>query len=92
MTYMFNLADATPRNQRVTLQASVASPGKTIVLRGGLAMVVEPNGFIRDLRAGESADSPWCWGSIGDGIIVYESDGGPGITPAIVMFKLVQTA
>lgn len=89
MKYMFNVADSGPIYQRISTQPSVASPGKTIVYRNGIAMVVEPTGKIRDLRLGESADSPWCWATLLGDMLVYDSDGGPTVNPTIVMFKLV---
>lgn len=90
MRYIFDIIDTRPVYQRnITLQASVASPGKQIVFRNGVAMVVDPFGNVRDLRPGESADSPWCWATPSGDLLVYNSDGGPGVTPVIVMFRLV---
>ncbi len=89
MRYIFNIADTAPHYQRVTLQSSVAAPGKTIVLRNGVAMVVEPNGTIRDLRAGEDADSFWCQAVPSGDMLVYDDLDVNNPTAVVVMFRLV---
>ncbi len=89
MKYIFNIADAAPHYQRVMLQASVASPGKTIVLRNGIAMVVEPGGTIRDLRAGEDADSFWCQSVPSGDLLVYDALDSANPNAVVVMFRLV---
>ncbi len=88
MSYIFKIADTRPNYQRVTVQASVAAPGKTIVFRNGVAIVVEPSGLVRDLRPGESADSPWCWATPSGDILVYDT-ADPGQPVNVVMFRLV---
>ncbi|MES2360068.1 MAG: hypothetical protein V4529_17135 [Gemmatimonadota bacterium] len=89
MRYIFNVADAVPHYQRITTQLSQAAPGKTLVFRNGVAMVVQPDGVVRDLRSWETADSPWCQATLSGDVLVYDSDGGPGFNSVVVMFRLV---
>ncbi len=83
--YRFLITDAVPDLRPCTFVPSVNAPGKTICIsENGLALVVEPSGFVRDLREWESADSPWCWADVCGDLLVYRSDGQ---TP--VAFRMV---
>jgi hypothetical protein len=87
MYYRFLITDTVPKLEACTMRASVRAPGKTICISdNGLALVVEPGGLVRDLRAGEDPDSPWCWGDMCGDLLIYRPN-----PPTIVGFRIAES-
>lgn len=88
MYYRFLITDPVPHLFACDLEPSVRAPGKMVCLsEGGLALVVEPTGLVRDLREGEEWDSPWCWADLCGDLLVYRPE---PTGPTIVAFRMAE--
>lgn len=90
MFYRFLITDAVPHLFACSLEPSLRAPGRKVCIsENGLALVVEPNGTIRDLRPGEEWDSPWCWADLCGDLLIYRPD---PTGPTIVAFRMAEIA
>ena len=88
---MYRIDTKTNDIQPCRFVPSTVAPGKTLCVNDdGSTLVVLPDGTQRDTYEPEGSsnwDSPWTWGTVVDGFLVYRSpeDNNPGAPRAYRM-------